>query len=258
MQCRAGWRWSWWRDRASRLIPRNGSGASSIATIAADRCAASGIAPVRRAPVRYYRRRTLEDCETASRTDPASAGSLTGPRPPGCSARSKKCGLSGQPRRDLRHGIRQPYTQGTAGAAEQMIEYCSLAVAEDKQAMLERLLIAQVVPARVVVDAVYGESRRVGMMLEDRTQLDMLALLGKAYVRPKGAGCQRAIGPRGPHLRLSGATSIPTPGRGRALAAGAAGDRRPGRTDRLHRVRADWNDACLPSPSAGERLPGGH
>jgi SRSO17 transposase len=50
------------------------------------------------------------------------------------------------------------------------------------QRMLERALDAGVDPAWVVADAVYGDSRRLGMMLEDRPQPYVLALSGKAYV----------------------------------------------------------------------------
>jgi len=50
------------------------------------------------------------------------------------------------------------------------------------QAMLERALNDGVAAAWVVADAVYGDSRRLGMMLEDRTQPYVLALSGKASV----------------------------------------------------------------------------
>lgn len=50
------------------------------------------------------------------------------------------------------------------------------------QAMLERALDAGLDAAWVVADAVYGDSRRLGMLLEDRTQPYVLALSGKAYV----------------------------------------------------------------------------
>ena len=50
------------------------------------------------------------------------------------------------------------------------------------QRMLERTLDAGVPAAWVVADAVYGDSRRLGMMLEDREQPYVLALSGKAYV----------------------------------------------------------------------------
>ncbi len=50
------------------------------------------------------------------------------------------------------------------------------------QAMLRRALDAGVDPAWVVADAVYGDSRRLGMELEARAQPYVLALSGKAYV----------------------------------------------------------------------------
>jgi SRSO17 transposase len=50
------------------------------------------------------------------------------------------------------------------------------------QAMLERVLDAGVAAAWVVADAVYGDSRRLGMMLEERGQPYTLACSGKAYV----------------------------------------------------------------------------
>jgi SRSO17 transposase len=50
------------------------------------------------------------------------------------------------------------------------------------QAMLERVLDAEVAAAWVVADAVYGDSRRLGMMLEERGQPYTLACSGKAYV----------------------------------------------------------------------------
>jgi SRSO17 transposase len=48
--------------------------------------------------------------------------------------------------------------------------------------MLERALDGGVETAWVVADAVYGDSRRLGMMLEARHQPSVLALSGKAYV----------------------------------------------------------------------------
>ena len=48
--------------------------------------------------------------------------------------------------------------------------------------MLERALDAGVAPAWVVADAVYGDSRRLGMLLEARAQPYALACSGKAYV----------------------------------------------------------------------------
>jgi len=56
------------------------------------------------------------------------------------------------------------------------------------QRMLERALDAGVAAAWVVADAVYGDSRRLGMTLEDRTQPYVLAVSGKAYV---GAGIEQ-------------------------------------------------------------------
>ena len=50
------------------------------------------------------------------------------------------------------------------------------------QAMLERALDAGVGAAWVVADAVYGDSRRLGMRLEERSQPYVLAVSGKAYV----------------------------------------------------------------------------
>ena len=50
------------------------------------------------------------------------------------------------------------------------------------QTMLERALDGGVAAAWVVADAVYGDSRRLGMMLEERAQPFVLALSGKAYV----------------------------------------------------------------------------
>jgi SRSO17 transposase len=50
------------------------------------------------------------------------------------------------------------------------------------QRMLERALDAGVDAAWVVADAVYGDSRRLGMRLEEREQPYVLALSGKAYV----------------------------------------------------------------------------
>ncbi len=50
------------------------------------------------------------------------------------------------------------------------------------QRMLERTLDAGIAVAWVVADAVYGDSRRLGMMLEEREQPYVLALSGKAYV----------------------------------------------------------------------------
>jgi SRSO17 transposase len=48
--------------------------------------------------------------------------------------------------------------------------------------MLERALDAGVKAAWVVADSVYGDSRRLGMFLEEREQHYVLALSGKAYV----------------------------------------------------------------------------
>ena len=48
--------------------------------------------------------------------------------------------------------------------------------------MLQRALDAEVKAAWVVADCVYGDSRRLGMFLEDREQPYVLALSGKAYV----------------------------------------------------------------------------
>src|SRR5215210_6408999 len=48
--------------------------------------------------------------------------------------------------------------------------------------MLRRALEAGVKAAWVVADSVYGDSRRLGMFLEDREQPYVLALLGKAHV----------------------------------------------------------------------------
>src|SRR5699024_8752192 len=50
------------------------------------------------------------------------------------------------------------------------------------QTMLARTLDAGVAPAWVVADAVYGDSRRLGMMLEGREQPYVLAVSGKTYV----------------------------------------------------------------------------
>lgn len=50
------------------------------------------------------------------------------------------------------------------------------------QRMVERALDDGVPAAWVVADAVYGDSRRLGMMLEDRQQPYVLAVSGKAYV----------------------------------------------------------------------------
>ena len=50
------------------------------------------------------------------------------------------------------------------------------------QRMVARALDAGIDAAWVVADAVYGDSRRLGMMLEDRKQPYALALSGKAYV----------------------------------------------------------------------------
>ena len=50
------------------------------------------------------------------------------------------------------------------------------------QRMLVRVLDADVDPAWVVADAVYGDSRRLGMMLEGRAHPYVLACSGKAYV----------------------------------------------------------------------------
>jgi SRSO17 transposase len=49
--------------------------------------------------------------------------------------------------------------------------------------MLKRALDAGVKAGWVVADSVYGESRRLGMFLEDREQPYVLALSGKAHVR---------------------------------------------------------------------------
>ena len=48
--------------------------------------------------------------------------------------------------------------------------------------MLGRVLDAGVKAAWVVADSVYGDSRRLGMFLEERGQPYVLALSGKAYV----------------------------------------------------------------------------
>ena len=48
--------------------------------------------------------------------------------------------------------------------------------------MLQRALDAGVKAAWVVADSVYGDSRRLGMFLEDREQPYVLAVSGKAYV----------------------------------------------------------------------------
>lgn len=48
--------------------------------------------------------------------------------------------------------------------------------------MLKRTLDAGIEAAWVVADAVYGDSRRLGMMLEEREYPYVLALSGKAYV----------------------------------------------------------------------------
>lgn len=56
------------------------------------------------------------------------------------------------------------------------------------QQMLTRALDAGVDAAWVAADAVYGDSRRLGMALEDRRQPYVLAVSGKAYV---GAGWQQ-------------------------------------------------------------------
>lgn len=48
--------------------------------------------------------------------------------------------------------------------------------------MLQRALEAGVQAAWVVADSVYGDTRRLGMFLEDREQPYVLALSGKAYV----------------------------------------------------------------------------
>jgi SRSO17 transposase len=50
------------------------------------------------------------------------------------------------------------------------------------KAMLQRAMDAGVKAGWVVADSVYGDSRRVGMFLEDREQPYMLAVSGKAYV----------------------------------------------------------------------------
>jgi len=50
------------------------------------------------------------------------------------------------------------------------------------QRMLERTLDAGIEAAWVVADAVYGDSRRLGLALEARPQPYVLALSGKAYV----------------------------------------------------------------------------
>lgn len=48
--------------------------------------------------------------------------------------------------------------------------------------MLGRALEAGVKAAWVVADSVYGDSRRLGMFLEERVQPYVLAVSGKAYV----------------------------------------------------------------------------
>jgi SRSO17 transposase len=48
--------------------------------------------------------------------------------------------------------------------------------------MLRRVLDAGVKAAWVVADSVYGDSRRLGMFLQEREQPYVLALSGKAYV----------------------------------------------------------------------------
>jgi SRSO17 transposase len=50
------------------------------------------------------------------------------------------------------------------------------------KAMLQRAMDAGVKAGWVVADSVYGDSRRLGMFLEDREQPYMLAVSGKAYV----------------------------------------------------------------------------
>lgn len=50
------------------------------------------------------------------------------------------------------------------------------------QAMLDRALDAGVPAAWIVADAVYGDSHRLGMLLEEREQPYVLAISGKAYV----------------------------------------------------------------------------
>lgn len=50
------------------------------------------------------------------------------------------------------------------------------------QAMLERALGADVRACWVLADSVYGDSRRLGLFLEEREQPYILALSGKAYV----------------------------------------------------------------------------
>ena len=50
------------------------------------------------------------------------------------------------------------------------------------KAILQRALEAGVKAAWVVADSVYGDSRRLGMFLEDREQPYVLAVSGKAYV----------------------------------------------------------------------------
>src|SRR5215210_2906564 len=77
-------------------------------------------------------------------------------------------------------GVKRQYT-GTAGKTENCQVGVFLAYASERgQAFIDRELYLP--EAWVVADSVYGDSRRLGMFLEEREQHYVLALSGKAYV----------------------------------------------------------------------------
>jgi hypothetical protein len=97
--------------------------------------------------------------------------------------------------------------------------------------MLKRALDAGVNASWVLADSLYGDTRRLGMLLEERGQPYVLAVSGKAYVwaglrqSTGSAKCSRSSGKESLSLKMSGnrASSASRPGtarRGRASTTG--------------------------------------
>src|SRR5215213_2942295 len=78
-----------------------------------------------------------------------------------------------------RRGPRKRRVEGRAGVPEEVGMRTKPELAKE---MLRRALEAEVKAAWVVADSVYGDSRRLGMFLEESKQPYVLALSGKAHV----------------------------------------------------------------------------
>src|ERR671912_718366 len=90
-----------------------------------------------------------------------------------------------------------------AGVPEEVVMRTKPELARE---MLGRALDAGVKAAWVVADSVYGDTRRLGMFLEEREQPYVLAVSGKAYV---WAGCSIACARKNSCPRKAGSVSRP-------------------------------------------------